>query len=390
MSSVKTASSRFRLVDSEWHKVLDHAVRAEQSFRIICPFIKERPARRFLNQKNSKDFKVITRFNLDDFWSGVSDIAALRLLIKSGAQIRGIRNLHTKLYLFGNSRVILTSANLTEAAFFRNHEFGLVADDLAVGRTCQKYFNRLWERAGSNLTLSRLAEWERTIAKKVSQAGSPPKPSGLRDEGVNLGFPNQQMRPDSKLVSSKQAFVKFFGESHRRLDRSFPVLDEIKRTGCNLACTYPIGKRPRKVRNGAVMFMARMVHDPRDILIYGRAIGKQHEDGIDDASPKDIDRRDWKQNWPHYVRVTEPEFIDGKLSDGVSLNELMETLKSDCFASTKRHMAAGVKNTNPRRAYMQQPHVELSSEGYRWVNKKLNAAFKKKGRVSTTTLQKIY
>ena len=69
--------------------------------------------------------KVITRFNLDDFAGEVSDISALRLLLQAGAQIRGIKNLHAKLYLIGGGHVILTSANLTDAALRRNHELGI-------------------------------------------------------------------------------------------------------------------------------------------------------------------------------------------------------------------------------------------------------------------------
>ena len=72
------------------------------------------------------NLKVITRFDLNEFAQGVSDIAALRMSIKANARVRGVRNLHAKLYIFGTSRAIITSANLTEAALRRNHEFGTV------------------------------------------------------------------------------------------------------------------------------------------------------------------------------------------------------------------------------------------------------------------------
>ena len=41
-----------------------------------------------------------------------------------GAGVRGIRNLHAKLYVFGSDRSIVTSANLTEPALTKNAEFG--------------------------------------------------------------------------------------------------------------------------------------------------------------------------------------------------------------------------------------------------------------------------
>ena len=49
------------------------------------------------------------------------------MLLDAGARVRGIRKLHAKLYLFGASRAVITSANLTKSALDSNHEFGLVA-----------------------------------------------------------------------------------------------------------------------------------------------------------------------------------------------------------------------------------------------------------------------
>ena len=37
----------------------------------------------------------------------------------NNARVRGVRNLHAKLYIFGESRAIITSCNLTEAALTR-------------------------------------------------------------------------------------------------------------------------------------------------------------------------------------------------------------------------------------------------------------------------------
>jgi len=70
-----------------------------------------------------------------------------------------------------------------------------------------------------------------------------------------------------------RSFIKFFGDAGNRTDRSLPVSDEVERAGCHWACTYPMGKRPRQVEDGSIMFMARLVRSPNDIVIFGRAIG---------------------------------------------------------------------------------------------------------------------
>src|SRR5437016_11038765 len=135
-----------RLVDSGWATELTNALRDDANkLRIICPFIKVSALDRLLSRGLSS-IQVITRFHLGDFAEGVSDIAALRKLLNAGANVRGVRNLHAKLYLFDESRAIVTSANLTEAAMNRNHEFGMIAEDKAVISACRAYFDDLWQR----------------------------------------------------------------------------------------------------------------------------------------------------------------------------------------------------------------------------------------------------
>ena len=153
----------FRLVDAGWDKVLGDALRADSSsVRIVCPFIKKRAAERMLIRGKPQTIQVITRFNLGDFSEGVSDTSALRLLLERGAQIRGVRNLHAKLYLYGRGRAIVTAANLTDAALLRNHEFGFVADDVGIVGRCHQYFDDLWRRAGKDLSVARLTESTRS------------------------------------------------------------------------------------------------------------------------------------------------------------------------------------------------------------------------------------
>jgi len=87
-----------RLVDTGWGAELTRASRADTSaLRIISPFIKLRALERLL-ALNPQSVQVITRYNLDDFASGVSDIAALRCVLAAGGRVRGIRGLHAKVY----------------------------------------------------------------------------------------------------------------------------------------------------------------------------------------------------------------------------------------------------------------------------------------------------
>lgn len=380
---------KFRLIDSGWDKVLDEALNANHaSIRIVCPFIKRGAVNRLLKYGKPKLAQVITRFSLRDFAAGVSDVSALRLLLENGAQVKGVRNLHAKLYLFGESHAIVTSANLTEAALLTNHELGFVATDAWIIDPCRHYFEDLWNRAGQRLQAARLAGWERRIAKSAGGMREAAA-TDLEDEGADLGIPSGSITLPPRVDRVEQSFVKFFGRGDNRAERSMKILEEVRRSGSHWACTYPRGKRPRMVRDGATMFMGRLVKEPNDILIIGRAMAIHHEPGRDDATASDLRMRGWKAMWPHYVRVYDPEFVRGNLANGVSLKELMSTLKADSFASTQRHARKGKGNRDPRRAYMRQAAVELSPQGAAWVNDRLDRAFDKHGRIISSALEQL-
>lgn len=365
-----------RLVQGHWASELAGGLHLNRTnVRVVCPFIKRRAAQRLLARGAPRELLVITRLNLNDFTNGVSDTGALRLLLEHGARIRGMRHLHAKLYLFGSKRAIVTSANLTEAALMRNHELGCVIQGPAEVRACHVYFDQLWAVAGSDLTTRRLDDIERRVnSHLVRSTGA--QPDDLGDEGVVVPGDDvtvQEAPPWSE--EPVQSLAKFFGTSRNRAPRSMQVRDELERSGSHWAFTYPRNVRPRRVRDGAVLFAGRMVRDPNDILIFGRAIGMRYVAGRDDASRADIARRSWKSEWPHYIRVHHVEFLAGQLGHGISLNALMTDLGADAFASTQRNARAGVGNREPRRAYMRKADVELSLEGHEWMNSRLQTAF---------------
>jgi hypothetical protein len=380
----------FRLMDSGWDKELDDALVTDRSVvRVICPFIKEKAAMRLLEHGRPEILEIITRYNLDCFCEGVSDISALRLLLQSGAKIRGIKNLHAKAYLIGAKRAIVTSANLTEQGLLRNHEFGFSSDDEAIAESCRTYFDRLWKHGRINLTLSRLDTWDCKVTTAWTSGVGTRKSRRLGDEGEDAGIPTASEVPPKPATLAEQGFVKFFGEGNNRVNSSLPVIEEVEAAGCHWACSYPSTKIPRQVKDGAVMFLGRLVDQPKDTLIFGRAIGLQYLEGRDDATEADMALRDWKATWPRYIRVHSAEFINGTLSDGVSLNQMMDELGSDSFAPTQRHAAAKHGNTDPRASLMQKAAIELTPQAIDWLNGRLSQCFDASGRISEAVLDKL-
>ena len=309
----------FRLVDTGWGSELEQALFRDRSeLRIVCPFIKTRALNRLLAVEPQR-ICVVTRFNLDDFAQCVSDIAALRELLDRGASVRGIRNLHAKLYLFGKSQAVVTSANLTDAGLDSNPEFGIVTEDPAAITRCLDYFEVLWERGSEDLCREQLEEWQGTVTDYLASGARPAKPTGFEDFGADAGFARTpRIASHSPFSGHGQAFVKFVGRDGERAGLSQTAIEEVKSAGCHWALAYPRDRRPRIVEEGALMYIARLTDEP-DIRVFGRAIGLKHVPGRDDATPADIGRRPWKENWPHYIRVHHAEFLSGSMADGVSL-----------------------------------------------------------------------
>lgn len=202
-----------RLVDRGWSGEINAAVHLDSSeLRIISPFIKDRALARLLVAKPNA-VSAITRFNLSDFADGVSDIAALRRLLEYGATVRGIKNLHAKMYLFGSQRAIITSANLSEAALNRNHEFGVISEDPDVIVACRQYFDGLWLHGGTDLTLPQLNIWNDIVTRHQLEGGRSTRKIGLGDFGADAGAVSPPL-PDVPVIvaDAPQGFVKFLGQ----------------------------------------------------------------------------------------------------------------------------------------------------------------------------------
>ncbi|MGP1283567.1 MAG: phospholipase D-like domain-containing protein [Parasphingopyxis sp.] len=373
--------SGFKLLDGDWDKELAIAVtRSPDRIRIICPFIKLRTARR-IKAQSSNVLEVITRFDLNGFYKGVSDISALMYFLDSGAEVRGIKNLHSKLFIFSNDCAIAGSANLTEAAITRNHEFGFVTERLSIVKHCHEYFETLWTAAKRGISTADLERWLAKIESASQKANSTSvilPDYGEKYGGRQSSFAGQQSAAPrgEPLV---QHFVKFFGRATDRAELSDTVEFHVRRSGCNWACTYPKGRRPRQVEDGARMFMCRMTAQPNDYRIFGKALGRSYRDGIDDATAAEIARRPWKADWPHYIRVWDGKFLNSNLAHGISLEEMMYELGPQSFLPTYRNYLLGEGNTDPRRSLMRKPHMQLTPQAAIWLEERLEQAFLRHG-----------
>jgi HKD family nuclease len=117
------------LLRGKWEQAFRQLLQqTEHNILIISPFITKRASvvlKPLLDQQKLS-CRVITRRNLKDFYSGVSDYNALLELVNAGAQVKSLKGLHAKVYTFDAKLAVLTSANLTGGGLSNKHEWGLL------------------------------------------------------------------------------------------------------------------------------------------------------------------------------------------------------------------------------------------------------------------------
>lgn len=370
-----------KTIDFNWLDELKQELPHTRTVRIVSPFIKENIVNQFLEAYPEGRIQLITRFNLNDFRSGGSSISALERLLERGSEIKGIEELHSKLYLFDERSVIITSANFTNGGFFRNKEFGIKSDDINTVKSSVTYFNELWGIENSKLTVQQLEEWK-LIVRRDRSGDNPLEP--LPDFGKSY---------QHKVIgSNRKYFIKFFGKGDYRLPLSHSVRNEIRFSCSHFALSFSRNKRdsrPRRYQTGDIVYMA-MITDTYDYAIFGKAEAVVHDDKRDIANDEDINAIDWLAEWPILVRVTSPVFIDTTLSNCPKMNNLIEELGSSSFESTRRRYNGGERNIEPKKSLKQKADVQLSDLSALWLEERFLICINENGSVPESVIASLY
>lgn len=383
-------SDSFELIHKDWKRRFAEAFGSKcRDLRLMAPFIKLGAIEELLATQRPKPLRVLTRFNLADCRAKAQDIEALKLLLDRGAQVKGVKGLHSKLYIFDKSTVILGSANLTKRALGVNHELGVMIREPEAVNTCAGYFDRMWSKAKEKLTHKKLRKWQHEIDAAERKDKWRGNESSLRDYGstVDQEF-EAELSVDDGETRGRQVFVKIFGTAGNRAKLTATVWETVDSDGSHWACTYPKTQRPRQPRDGDIFYFARMVDG--DHRIYGRGVGLAYVKGRDDASGSAKERRTWKRKWPRYIRIHGAEFIDGRLKDCPSLMELFDALKWNALASTHANAREGRgKNLDPRSSMRRRAAVMLAPVATAWMENEFERCLRKRGAISRKKLEDL-
>lgn len=358
-----------------YHRFFDELQNTKE-LKIISPFVKKQIIYKIQRNFDFKNFELITRFNLQDFALKVSSLNGLKFSVENGAKVYGINGLHSKVYLFDNRAAIITSANLTSGGLINNYECGIFLTDVLLINNLHDYFNSLKSYAKNKLTIEDCEEWEQKLREVII-----PK-------GENVSLPDFGARA-SNFDKEKNYYIKFFGKSNHRVPLDFIIKKEIEGALCHYACGFPKNKKPRQINEGDIIFMARMTTNPEDYSVFGRAIAMKYTEGRDVASKKEIEQREWKAQWPIYLRVKNPVFIDGVLEDGILLSDLLERFDYNSFPSTKKRFDNGERGIKPTKSLMRKAYVKLTYDSAEWLEQKFTDTLNNTGKVDDEFIEKL-
>lgn len=183
-------------------------------------------------------------------------------------------------------------------------------------------------------------------------------------------------------------YVKFFGSESVRESPLLPVKKEVERALCHYACCFSVNKKPVQINEGDVIYMGRMLK-PNDYAIFGKADARDFISKKDIATPNEIEERSWKKDWPIYLRVLNPIFIDSTLMNCPSLYSLIHELKHNSFPTTKERYEGGEWNINPRRSLSNQAYVKLTAQANDWLDTRFQEALKNHGKIKNEFINSL-
>lgn len=354
-------------------------IKGIKHIKLISPFISENMVNHLIKNWEGESIQVITRFNLNDFRSGISSLKALKKLVDLRAEIKGIKDLHSKAYIFDEKSVIITSANFTNGGFLNNYELGVkTAIPEQVFETLN-YFKTLWSVPCEILDFPTIKQWEDIIKKNKI----PTIVNNLDDYGASTIV---------HTTGKKNYFIKFYGRGNRRASLEEKVIDIMDGTHCHFAITFPKGKgdrRPIRYNEGDIVYLARMI-EGQEYAIFGKAIARKHDRIRDVASAEDKKLIEWKEEFPIYIRVHSGEFLNTSFKNCPKMGVLMNELGYESFKKTKQRHERGEVNINPRLSLMRKPDIWLSEEGAIWIEKKFQDAKEKHKLINQSFIDGLY
>lgn len=327
-------------IKQDWLNSVQETIKSSNEVRIISPFITNVLPPEELTSKN---VTIITRFNLFNFLTGVSDLNYLEALVNSGVEIWGISNLHSKLFVFDDKQVISGSANFTNGGFRHNLEFGIITNEKHIITEAIDYFNYLKSLSSVKLTPELIS----IIKQRIQATHSNPE----KEKSVNENFDSNV---SLSIQLGRRYFMKIMGTSKDRGVITDSIAQYVSASNCDKWIAH--SKRPLSILQDDVIYFARMMKGG-DYRFYGRGRAFQFDSTLD--TNLSLGR------WPYQNRIIGAEFIHGNFDKSISFDEILTNMKFNqnmFFETTKRKHLSGHPIKNLRDVLKRAGYREISIE----------------------------
>ncbi|GIW32809.1 phospholipase D-like domain-containing protein [Meiothermus sp.] len=161
---------------------------AKESILIAAPYVGRVLWDLLLTRPRSLPTTLITSLRIGDVLGGASDIQAIYELSQNHVRVQSISNLHAKLYIVDQAKVLITSANPTQNGWRNNLEMGLALHSSEIARRALQILQAAKPYRWTSSQLKRYADWAAVQPKVVSKPWIVPVELLYKDFGGWLGL----------------------------------------------------------------------------------------------------------------------------------------------------------------------------------------------------------
>ena len=322
----------------------------QNSFNMVCPFIGINTSKLLADLMTKKKIKatIITKFSRNDFFSRASSIEGLKILEEAGCELKAVKRLHTKLYVFDANAIILGSSNFTDGGLISNLELNiLVQDEKNIINHGIAYFNEINISIEKEYFITKEMILEEISFLNSLDESKKPKFPESADFGKEM-IPKKRIDEIEELLSPKQlvkiantsAWIKFEGYSDHRRAKNDVSLDIVLNEDNCYRTHFP--SKPTGYNNGDLIFIARNSWDKngnKTPIIYGYGITRKFNRHNVMSKEQQEEKENFKR-WPYFIYVENFRFINTKLLDGISLLDMLKEVGYNSYPGSSRRKSS--------------------------------------------------
>lgn len=351
----------------------------KNSFYLISPFIGINTSRKLASiiSKNGIKVTIITRFSRNDFFACASSIEGLKILKDAGCELKAVKRLHTKLYIFDNDAIIMGSSNFTDGGLISNLELNiLVSGEKDIINHGIAYFNEININIEEEYYVTKeMIQEEISFLKSLGDKKKPNFPVSS-DFGKEIN-PKKKFDKIEELLSPQKvikstntnAWIKFEGYSdNRRIKEDTPLNIVLNSDNC-YRTHFP--SRPTGYKTGDLIFIARNSWDKngdKTPMIYGYGITRKF-DVHNVMSQEEQEKNENFKRWPYFIYVENFRYLETKLLDGISLLDMLREVGYNSYPGSCKRKSSFEEL---KKIHGQKDKLRITDEAKEYLLMKLN------------------